>query len=67
MPDSAAVPETVAMEEGADVAEIEIAREDEVKETFTKGMKLLKDLKKGVPATSAKLEGAKDVVAHVYS
>jgi hypothetical protein len=46
---------------------IEIPREDEVKETFTNGMKILKDLKKGVPATSAKLERAKDVVTHVYS
>jgi hypothetical protein len=46
---------------------IEIPREDEIKETFTQGMKLLKDLKKGVPATSAKLERAKDVVTHVYS
>jgi len=67
MPDSTAAPETTAMEEGTDGAEIEIAREDEVKDTFTKGMKLLKDLKKGVPATSAKLERAKEVVAHVYS
>jgi hypothetical protein len=46
---------------------IEIPREDEIKETFTQGMKLLKDLKKGVPATSAKLERAKEVVTHVYS
>ena len=46
---------------------IEIPREDDIKETFTQGMKLLKDLKKGVPATSAKLERAKDVVTHVYS
>src|SRR5271169_5531722 len=45
---------------------IEIPREDEIKETFTQGMKLLKDLKKGVPATSAKLERAQDVVTHVY-
>ena len=46
---------------------IEIPREQEMKETFTQGMKMLKDLKKGVPATSAKLERAKDVVSHVYS
>ena len=46
---------------------IEIPREQEIKETFTQGMKMLKDLKKGVPATSAKLERAKDVVSHVYS
>jgi len=46
---------------------IEIAREDEIKDTYTQGMKLLKDLKKGVPATTAKLERAKEVVTHVYS
>jgi hypothetical protein len=46
---------------------IEIPREQEVKETFTQGMKMLKDLKKGVPATSAKIERAKDVVGNVYS
>ena len=46
---------------------IEIPREQEMKETFTQGMKMLKDLKKGVPATSAKLERAKDVVSHVYA
>jgi hypothetical protein len=46
---------------------IEIPREQEMKETFTQGTKMLKDLKKGVPATSAKLERAKDVVNHVYS
>jgi len=67
VPDFTAAPETLAMEEVTDGAEIEIAREGEVKETFTNGMKLLKDLKKGVPATSAKLERAKDVVVHVYS
>jgi len=49
------------------VEPIEIPREVEIKETFTQGMKLLKDLKKGVPATSAKLERAKEVVTHVYS
>jgi kinetochor protein Mis14/NSL1 len=46
---------------------IEIPREHEIKDTFTQGMKLLKELKKGVPATSAKLERTKDVVTHVYS
>ena len=46
---------------------IEIPRGEEIKETFTQGMRLLKDLKKGVPATSAKLERAKDVVSYVYS
>jgi hypothetical protein len=46
---------------------IDIPREQEIKETFTQGMKMLKDLKRGVPATSAKLERAKDVVSHVYS
>ena len=46
---------------------MQIPREEEVKETFSKGMKVLKDLKKGVPATSAKLERAKEVVSHVYS
>lgn len=46
---------------------IEIPREQEVKETFTQGMKLLKDLKRGVPAASAKVERAKDAVSHVYS
>lgn len=48
-------------------AGVRVEREGEVKETFTKGMKLLKDLKKGVPATSAKLERSREVVAHVYS
>ena len=61
-------PETPLSEVVHAVAEpIEIPRDDEIKETFTQGMKLLKDLKKGVPATSAKLERAKDVVTHVYS
>lgn len=46
---------------------IVIPREDEIKETFTNGMKILKDLKKFVPATSAKVERAKEVVNHVYS
>ena len=46
---------------------LEIPRENEIKETFMQGMKLLRDLKKGVPATSAKLERAKEVVNHVYS
>ena len=46
---------------------IAIPREDEIKETFTNGMKVLKDLKKFVPATSAKVERAKEVVNHVYS
>jgi hypothetical protein len=46
---------------------LDIPREDEIKETFTQGMKMLKDLKRGVPATSAKLERAKDVVSYVYS
>lgn len=46
---------------------ISIPREDEIKETFTNGMKVLKDLKKYAPATSAKVERAKDVVNHVYS
>jgi hypothetical protein len=53
--------------ESSSDASIEIPREDELKQTFSKGMKMLKDLKKGVPATSAKLERAKDVVGHVYS
>ena len=44
-----------------------IPRDDEIKETFTNGMKVLKDLKKFVPATSAKVERAKEVVNHVYS
>jgi hypothetical protein len=48
-------------------APIEIQREQEIKQTFTQGMKMLKDLKKGIPATSAKLERAKDVVNYVYS
>ena len=48
-------------------APIAIPREDEIKETFTYGMKVLKDLKKFVPATSAKVERAKEVVNHVYS
>jgi kinetochor protein Mis14/NSL1 len=55
-----------ATAEGAE-AGIRVEREGEVKETFTKGMRLLKDLKKGVPATSAKLERSREVVAHVYS
>jgi kinetochor protein Mis14/NSL1 len=46
---------------------IEIPRENEIKDTFTQGVKLLKELKKGVPATSAKLERTRDVVSHVYS
>jgi len=44
---------------------INISREDEVNETFAQGMKILKDLKRGVPATAAKLERAKEVVKHV--
>ena len=44
---------------------INIPREDEVNGTFVHGMKILKDLKKGVPATAAKLERAKEVVKHV--
>ena len=63
--DDAPIPETSP--ESAAGMPIEIAREEEIKDTFTQGMKMLKDLKKGVPATSAKLERAKDVVGHVYS
>jgi Kinetochore protein Mis14 like len=66
LPETAPVPEPGLSSEGAK-ATIELTREDEVQETFTKGMKFLKDLKKGVPATSAKLEQAKEVVPHVYS
>lgn len=46
---------------------IEIPREIEIKDTFTQSVRILKDLKKGVPATSAKLERTKEVVSHVYS
>ena len=46
---------------------IDIPRDAEIKETFTKGMKMLKDLKKGIPATSAKLERANDAISYVYS
>jgi|SRR5579871_1686011 len=53
--------------EAPSVSSIEIAREDEITETYAQGMKLLKDLKKGVPATTAKLERTKEVVNHVYS
>jgi kinetochor protein Mis14/NSL1 len=69
---SCSLPETVpgaalgATVGGAETG-IRLEREEEVKETFTKGMKLLKDLKKGVPATSAKLERSREVVVHVYS
>jgi kinetochor protein Mis14/NSL1 len=62
--------ETAVSESAPDVpplSPIEMAREDEIKQTYTQGMKLLKDLKKGVPATTAKLERAKEVVTHVYS
>jgi Kinetochore protein Mis14 like len=51
----------------SDIAPVEIAREQDVKETYNQGMKLLKELKKGVPATTAKVERAKEVVATVYS
>jgi hypothetical protein len=63
--DDAPIPDTTP--EISTDTPIDIPREDEIKETFTQGMKILKDLKKGVPATSAKLERAKDVVGHVYS
>ena len=66
LPDAATVPEP-GTTDGRPAAGIEIARGEEVKETFTRGMELLKDLKKGVPATSAKLERSKEVVVHVYS
>jgi kinetochor protein Mis14/NSL1 len=60
-------PATVSAPEVPSVSSIEIAREDEIKETYIQGMRLLKDLKKGVPATTAKLERAKEVVNYVYS
>ena len=63
--DDAPVPETAPTSKVE--PPIEIPRESEIKETFTHSMKILKDLKKGVPATSAKLERAKEVVTHVYS
>jgi Kinetochore protein Mis14 like len=66
LPEAAPVPEP-GVTDGGTKPTIELAREGEVQETFTKGMKFLKDLKKGVPATSAKLEQAKEVVPHVYS
>lgn len=59
-------PETSTNSASLDPA-IEIAREREISETFTKGVKMLNDLKKSVPATSAKVERTKDVVSHVYS
>src|SRR5579859_6948238 len=65
LPEDPALPETAPSP--ATDSPLEIPREDEIKETFTQGMKMLKDLKKGVPATSAKLERAKEVVTHVYS
>jgi len=64
-PTEVPVPETTP--EVPSTSPIEIAREDEIKETYTQGIKLLKELKKGVPATTAKLERAKEVVTHVYS
>ena len=65
LPDDAPVKEAVS--DSIANPSIEIPRESEIKDTFTQGMKLLKELKKGVPATSAKLERTKDVVNHVYS
>jgi hypothetical protein len=46
---------------------IEIPRKEEIKETYSESMRLLGDLKKGVPAFSAKLERTKEVVSFVYS
>jgi hypothetical protein len=66
LPEAALVPGHGVTNEGTE-ATIELAREGKVQETFTKGMEFLKALKKGVPATSAKLEQAKEVVPHVYS
>lgn len=61
------LPVVESMSPQTDDPPIEIPREDEIKDTFTRGMKMLKELKKGVPATSAKLERAKEVVTYVYS
>ena len=56
-----------AMWDDASFPPIEIAREDQIKETYNQGMKLLKELKKAVPATTAKVERTKEVATTVYS
>jgi hypothetical protein len=57
----------IAVDNTSSTPPIAIPRDDEIKETFTNGMKVLKDLKKFVPATSAKVQRAEDVVNNVYS
>ncbi|GAO46465.1 hypothetical protein SAICODRAFT_4738 [Saitoella complicata NRRL Y-17804] len=53
----------VAMEE--DVTLEALAREEDVKHDYEEAMQTLKELKKSIPMTTAKLERAKDVIAYL--